>query len=642
MQTKALFVLVWDVENEKNPYHTYNGKQYLNEKLTYWLEYTRCFGQNSPILVLQNKVDSLEEKDNKLPTEVEQKYQTDFSIEDFVQVSAKTGRGFQLLKEEITQIFEQNERFTTELLKDLPVPWAAIRDKVRVEQGLKKISIDTFREWCAEQEVGDSTTTILHFLHDTGVLYNRAGYFNDFILLDQNWAISAIYSLLDRDGEYYESLEKTQGKLTYKELCKVWKSNTDAERELFIDFMLSCELCFETTENNNYILAQRTFVVPAMLRESKPKEVVYTEEKYKINQQEAIEYRFLPKVFMQRFIIKGHRLAQVNHIWQHGILLQYSQVYAVVEANYEERIITIKTTTGAEELSKAIKQELEAIVNEGKVKASLRDTGFDPLKETENYWGFLGLIKKDIPNKVIPLPLQKDPVVLLTFADNGLLEVKTEAHEIYSIVKKNPLVEVQKIENITVKTMAEAMFNYGSQLLMFHFGGHSKQSHIHLQGTQRLDKIDLARTLEPFNKPTLQLVFLNSCQSYGHVNTIASKGVKAIIATNEKINDVQAALFSNYFYQCFFKQESTLRIAFGKAETWAIRNADSLIDRGLGSNGEIFTKKPKISDSLQLFNLGELNENEHLSSPWTLFIHSKHAEVLNWTLQDFVNEFNKL
>ncbi len=66
MQTRALFVLVWDVVSETSSYHEYEGKRYKNEKLQYWLEYARCFAPGSPILVVQNKVDT--------PDETEQNY----------------------------------------------------------------------------------------------------------------------------------------------------------------------------------------------------------------------------------------------------------------------------------------------------------------------------------------------------------------------------------------------------------------------------------------------------------------------------------------------------------------------------------------------------------------------------------------
>ena len=67
MQTRALFLLVWDVENQNKDYHEWEGKKYKNERLRYWLEYATFFGKGSPILVIQNKVDQEAQEAQGLP-----------------------------------------------------------------------------------------------------------------------------------------------------------------------------------------------------------------------------------------------------------------------------------------------------------------------------------------------------------------------------------------------------------------------------------------------------------------------------------------------------------------------------------------------------------------------------------------------
>jgi hypothetical protein len=156
-------------------------------------------------------------------------------------------------------------------------------------------------------------------------------------------------------------------------------------------------------------------------------------------------------------------------------------------------------------------------------------------------------------------------------------------------------------------------------LFMFHYGGHANQNNIVLDGFRNLDKIRLSRLLLPKENHNLSIVFLNGCLSYGQVGLLTAKGVKVVVATNVNVNDAEAVRLSKFFYKCFFEKNYTLRSAFESAE--------STVE---GKNSFIKTINP-----------GEIDETQPMPSSWTLFVHSKHTEVLNWTLEDFVNELQK-
>jgi len=218
---------------------------------------------------------------------------------------------------------------------------------------------------------------LLSYLHDTGVLYYRQGYFNNQIILNQDWAIQAIYKVLNRESEYFEVLHYEKGKLDYELLCEIWATHTDQERALFIDFMLSAELAFESTYlsdtskvSDKWKIENRTFIVPSCLSSEKPKDVQYWEQKNAAHlSKTAIEYRFLPKVFIQRFIIRASRFSTVSLLWQKGLLLKTTQGEALVEAFYdkEQQKITIIGTNDF--MIKKIKEELAEIAEEGKLKS---------------------------------------------------------------------------------------------------------------------------------------------------------------------------------------------------------------------------------------------------------------------------------
>lgn len=398
MQTRALFVLVWDVASETSPHHEHAGRRYKNEKLQYWLEYARCFAPESPILVVQNKVDTPDHTEQTYLEQTQEYYKAHYPIIEFVQVSAETGYNFDVLEYWLEESFQQDENLKQQLMIDIPTSWAQVRARIRVKQAEqeKTLSVEDFKTLCADEGIPDSWHTLLQYLHDTSVTYYREGYFDNQIILDQAWAIDAVYAVLNRQSFYFRTGKIKKGRLQYTDLQAFWKDNTDSERALFIDFMLSTELCFETTEHKSYNtpLQERTFVVPQLLPEAKPKAVEFEEQERNIRQiSEVVQYRFLPSVFIQRFIIKANAFSKVEMMWQHGILLQWQEKYAVAEADYDKKQIFIHSTD--QFLIQKIKEELELIANEGKIRAAKPSDGEDPILRGERFLeGLAGLQKR--------------------------------------------------------------------------------------------------------------------------------------------------------------------------------------------------------------------------------------------------------
>lgn len=398
MQTRALFVLVWYVASETSTHHEYAGKRYKNEKLQYWLEYARCFAPESPILVVQNKVDTPDETEQTYLEQTLEYYKAQYPIIEFVQVSAQTGYNVDVLEYWLAESFRQDENLKRQLLIDIPTSWANVRTSIRQRQVQqeKTLSIEDFKTLCTKEEIPDSWHTLLQYLHDTSVLYYREGYFGNQIILDQAWAIDAVYAVLNRQSFYFRTGKIKKGRLQYADLQELWKNNTDEERALFLDFMLSTELCFETTEREGWDtpFTERTFVVPQLLPEDKPKAVEFEENERNIRQiREIVPYRFLPSVFIQRFIVKASSFSKTEMMWQQGILLQWKDNYAVVEADYDKKEIIVHTNDAF--LIEKIKEELDMIVNEGNVKAIKPVDGEDWIDKGERFlvYGLAGLNK---------------------------------------------------------------------------------------------------------------------------------------------------------------------------------------------------------------------------------------------------------
>lgn len=389
MKTQALFALVWDHDSEKKDYHEYKGKKYRNEKLPYWLSYVSIFGEGSPVLVLQNKVDTIEDEEWAMPTPYQEELQGEFPfINRFLTISAKTGNSFNLLEYRLPRIFTEDASLQEGLSVTLASSWNKVRQRVREEQKKgkampKQIDQATFKSWCAEAGVEEQSASILRYLHNSGVLFYQEGYFSNRILIDQAWAIEAVYKVLDRDSAYFEILVKEKkGTITYEDLCEIWPSpdHSDAERELFVELMVSCELCFETALNlkdsyyHSKTLQERRFRVPQLFPEVKPgflKDEGHLEQ-LGLSQVSEIQYRFLPSVFIQQFIVRAKDFAEEKDMWQHGIRLQVEGRNVLVEAIYDTnpQKVLIHYHPDDVELAYIIGEELEKIANEGNIIVS--------------------------------------------------------------------------------------------------------------------------------------------------------------------------------------------------------------------------------------------------------------------------------
>ena len=145
-----------------------------------------------------------------------------------------------------------------------------------------------------------------------------------------------IYMLL----KMLNQLVYKKGEINYDNLCDIWPDNDDNERRIFIDFMLSCEFCFEleNEEDKHKNFLSRKFIVPQLLSPKKD----YIEEyatHFHLEEQKTKDYRFLPSVYIQRFIVRANKFAKVRDMWPSGIMLRYEaeKSYAIMERKVTKR-----------------------------------------------------------------------------------------------------------------------------------------------------------------------------------------------------------------------------------------------------------------------------------------------------------------
>jgi hypothetical protein len=79
---------------------------------------------------------------------------------------------------------------------------------------------------------------------NTGVVFYRSGLFAGRIVLDQNWALEAIYAIFDR--KKILPLLRGYGRFSRADLeGLIWSDYTPEEQRVFLGMMESCGICFE-------------------------------------------------------------------------------------------------------------------------------------------------------------------------------------------------------------------------------------------------------------------------------------------------------------------------------------------------------------------------------------------------------------
>jgi internalin A len=93
-----------------------------------------------------------------------------------------------------------------------------------------------------------SPEALADFLHTTGFFFHKPGLFDGEVLLDQGWALEAIYTLLHRDRAI-RKLRQQQGRFTREDLGDwIWDDagHSEKDQERFLEMMLGCGICFGT------------------------------------------------------------------------------------------------------------------------------------------------------------------------------------------------------------------------------------------------------------------------------------------------------------------------------------------------------------------------------------------------------------
>jgi len=296
---RSLYLFVWEARTDADIL-----------SFEYWLNTIKVLSDNSPVIVIQNKID--ERKKSLNQENWKRRFQ---NILEYHDVSAIKSTGINRLRERIIREIEN----LPHIGDILPKRWMNIRQHL---EALKEnfIPYSYYERICSEYKMnGEQTRRLSEYYHDLGVFlhFKNNPILQNTIFLKPEWATNAVYKVLDNPqviGNY--------GIFRYKELGNIWKDRNEFPANIHIELvelMKSFELCFELPYGQEYI-------IPELLRANPPK----TNWNYGDNLQFKYVYDFMPAGIITRFIVIAHDLIKENLYWKDGMVIARENAAALI------------------------------------------------------------------------------------------------------------------------------------------------------------------------------------------------------------------------------------------------------------------------------------------------------------------------
>src|SRR5690606_37099245 len=269
---------------------------------------------------------------------------------EFVFVDSITGSAIHRLR----SIIHEKALEINEYGMPMPAKWIAIRqyflDNLQKEDNQKLISKNEFYRLCREKfDISENViSTLITFLHHSGVIYYNNQYLGDTIIADQSWAINAIYKPLDRNSPFYKNMRDLFfGRVTNEIIYDAFgEEYTKPQKGLFINLMESCGLCYVMNASKLFDEVHYTWYVFPEFLPSKPSNIVDTIWS-KVNTYRTFikKLPYLNYYRIQQFISKYGKKTEKEYVWRNGVIVLTPSGMFRVEADYNNPGIVIKIET---------------------------------------------------------------------------------------------------------------------------------------------------------------------------------------------------------------------------------------------------------------------------------------------------------
>jgi internalin A len=275
MRTAAVFVVLWTPEQEAMVASDNNNDDPLERlhPLTYWLEYVRTLGRpDSPVVVVQSQCDTPAQAVAVPP--VDAGLLQSFGCLSVCNFSARTPRGVASLKEALADAYTylRNRDGISSIGRGRHLVWQQLEAWRQADQQLpapqrlhRTLSQTDFASLCEQTGGVSSPEALLRFLHNKGVVFHSPDLFHDRIILDQSWALDAVYAVFDR-GSTYPLITANDGRLTPSLLAaSVWRDYEPEAQRLFLSLMCTCGIVFPYRQADADLGLEAEYLAPDLL-----------------------------------------------------------------------------------------------------------------------------------------------------------------------------------------------------------------------------------------------------------------------------------------------------------------------------------------------------------------------------------------
>ena len=273
MKDNAIFGLLWAKDFERRVWDESDGFLFGNRPLFYWIDYVKHLGgRDRAVTIVQTRCDRPEDED--ICPVPETAIKQAFGRSALVNFSAATNRGLANLIEKLTEAVA----YVRERQGVATIGVARHRVKTRLEKmcaadaalpvGQRRhrtLHQTEFRRLCAEAGLRSEPEFLLDYLHLAGIVFYRKDIFDNRIILDQSWALDAIYAVFHGTGSYRQ-LRRFRGRFTRSLLeTLVWRDHPRGDQELFLDMMRTCGVCFVHRGGDAKADVEAEYIAPELL-----------------------------------------------------------------------------------------------------------------------------------------------------------------------------------------------------------------------------------------------------------------------------------------------------------------------------------------------------------------------------------------
>ena len=341
LRSRAVFPIVWTISSEEVHTYEYGGLTFRNYPLDYWVRYVAMMtGNKSALLLVQNKCDRAE--DDAVFPQADAKLLAQFGFKrSGIHYSALNKRGHAILLDALNQSIDwlKKTHGTVEIgfgraavkrhLEKMQETAQGLPTSVRENRWMTRTQFDVL---CAVvgKESGRITDTsaLLDYLHHTGTIFWQEDLFDGHIVVDQAWALDAIYAVFDHESGLFSRIRDRQlGRFTLSDICDgVWDAlgHERTAQELFLSMMKSCGICFTLRAAESTRFGETVYVAPDMLpdKESLSLELVQKWDDEAMTNEVLLNYDFLPPGLLRTLMARiGEQFGLAADYWRNGFYL---------------------------------------------------------------------------------------------------------------------------------------------------------------------------------------------------------------------------------------------------------------------------------------------------------------------------------